>query len=145
MKRIFKKLFSINLAIFLFCIQSFASISPTHSIDAEAEIYNAFTEVDELISLIEMDDEITYNDLLENNSLLVNNVAATAAIAMNTTSNTTPPFISSFLWGCIFNLPGMLIVGITSDFDNIQMKKSAWGCLVSTLIWGSGGLFFNFN
>lgn len=142
MKGILKKLISINLAIFLFYIQSFASISPTHSMDIETEIYTAFTEVDELISLIEGNDEITYDDLLAANSLLIDNVAATAAVAMSQKTNTTPPLISSFLWGCIFSLPGMLIVGITTGFDNAQMKKSAWGCLLGSLVWSGGGLIY---
>jgi hypothetical protein len=61
---------------------------------------------------------------------------------MNATAAGSPPFISAFLWGCLFNLAGMLIVGITTEFDSDQLRKSAWGCLISSLLWGGSGAFW---
>jgi len=106
----------------------------------ETEIYSAFEEVNNLVVALENNNDLTYSDLEATNSELVSNVNSSAAIAMSSTSDgTTPPFISAFLWGCIFNLAGMLIVGVTTGFDNDQLKKSAWGCLISSLLWGSSG------
>lgn len=147
MKKTLQKFFCTALAVILFGVQTMAYTNTSKETNLaldfdEAEIYTAFDEVNELIALIENDNNITYNYLETTNSEMVANVSSSAAIAIGTATAGSPPFISAFLWGCIFNLPGMLIVGITTDFDNEQLKKSAWGCLISTLIWGSGGLFF---
>lgn len=142
MKRTVKQLISIILSAFLFSIQTMAFSAHTATIDYESEIYSAFSELDELILVIENNNEITYEELLASNSALVENVSANAAVAMNASADSAPPFISAFLWGCIFNLPGMLVVGITTGFDSYHMKKSAWGCLIGSLVFSGSGLFF---
>ncbi|HPR62400.1 MAG TPA: hypothetical protein PLF35_15695 [Prolixibacteraceae bacterium] len=143
MNRMAKQLIIIFLSVLFIGTQSFLFGANTTLTDTETEIYEAFSEINELVSLIETDNTATYNQLLTTNSLLVENVSASAAMAMNTVTDTQTPFISAFLWGCIFNVPGMLIVGITTGFDSYHMKKSAWGCLISSLLWGGSGYFFS--
>lgn len=147
--KIRQKLFCTALAVILFGVQTMAYTNINNEINLavyfdEAEIYAAFDEISDLIAIIECNNDITYDYLETTNSEMVANVSSSAAIAIGTATAGSPPFISAFLWGCIFNLPGMLIVGITTGFDNQQMKKSAWGCLISSLLWGSGGIFFNY-
>lgn len=148
MKKILQKLFCSALAVIFFGVQTMAYTNINNETNFavdfdEAEIYAAFDEVSDLIDLIESNNDITYDYLETTNSEMVANVSSSAAIAIGTATAGSPPFISAFLWGCIFNLPGMLVVGITTGFDGTQLRKSAWGCLVSTLLWGSGGIFFN--
>ena len=138
-----KLLIIISLSVIFISTQSFLFGASTTLTDTETEIYEAFSEINELVSLVETDNTATYNQLLTTNSKLVENVSSSAAMAMNAVTDTQTPFISAFLWGCIFNVPGMLIVGITTGFDSYHMKKSAWGCLISSLLWGSGGYFFS--
>lgn len=143
MRRMAKLLIIISLSVFFISTQSFLFGASTTLTDTETEIYEAFSEINELVSLLETDNTATYNQLLTTNSKLVENVSSSAAMAMNAVTDTQTPFISAFLWGCIFNVPGMLIVGITTGFDSYHMKKSAWGCLISSLLWSSGGYFFS--
>lgn len=149
MKKVLQSILSLVLAVLLFSGQAFAYtgaaalINTDEELNAvvdfdEAEIYAAFDEVNDLVATIEQDESITYSALEANESDLINNVSSSAAIAMNANSADSPPFLSAFLWGCLFNLLGMLIVGITTEFDSDQMRKSAWGCLINTLLTSGG-------
>jgi len=150
MKKVLQSFLCIVMALLMFSSQAIAYTNVSAALNSdseiesvvdfdEAEIYNAFNDVNELLVTIESSD-VTYADLEATDSDMLNNVSSMAAIAMNSNSSYSPPFISAFLWGCLFNLAGMLIVGITTEFDSDQLKKSAWGCLISSLLWGSGGV-----
>lgn len=153
MKKILQGFLSVVMALLMFSSQAVAYTNSAAAINSEAEInavadfdeaviYDAFNEVDALIATIENNENITYADLEMTNSDMVANVSSSAAIAMTSASADTPPFISAFLWGCIFNLFGMLIVGITTEFDSDQLRKSAWGCLISSLLWGGTRVYY---
>ena len=156
MKKILQGILGVVLALLMFSAQALAYTSTSAAINTddeisaitdfdEAVIYDAFNEVDDLVATVESNESITYTDLEATNSDMISDVSSSAAIAMSSTSADAPPFISAFLWGCIFNLPGMLIVGITTDFDSDQLRKSAWGCLISTLLFsGSYGLSYGY-
>ncbi len=147
MKKSLQSLLSFVLAMLMFSVQTMAITSTKASNGSndevsfdESEIYSAFTEVDNLVVALEGNQNLSYTELQATNSDLLVNVNSTAAIAMNSSSDANPPFISAFLWGCIFNLPGMLVVGLTTGFDGNQTTKSVWGCLINSLLFG-GGLF----
>lgn len=153
MKKILQGIVSVVLAMLMFSAQALAYTSTSAAINTsdeisevtdfdEAVIYDAFSEVDDLVATIESDETITYSDLEATNSEMIADVSSSAAIAMSSTSADSPPFISAFLWGCLFNLAGMLIVGITTDFDSDQLRKSAWGCLISSLLWGGSSIYY---
>jgi hypothetical protein len=152
MKKFLQSVLSVFLALVLFSAQSMAyTITSNASSETEVEavsdfnedeIYAAFNEVDKLVATIEQNEEVSYSDLEATNSELVSNISSNAAIAMNASTADTPPFVSAFLWGCIFNWVGMLIVGITTDFDGTQLKKSAWGCLINSLLFSGGYLVY---
>lgn len=154
MKKVLQSILSVVLALLMFSAQAIAYtnsavvINSEEEINAvaefdEANIYDAFNEVNDLVATIESNENITYSELEASNSEMVANVSSSAAIAMTSASADTPPFISAFLWGCIFNVVGMLIVGLTTDFDGSQLRKSGWGCLIGSLLWGSGGILRN--
>lgn len=147
MKKILQGTLSIVLAMLMFSAQALAYTSTSAAVNTdeeisavtdfdESEIYAAFDEVSDLVATIESDATITYSELESTNSEMLANVSSSAAIAMSSASSDSPPFISAFLWGCLFNLLGILIVGVTTDFDSDQIRKSAWGCLISSLLFG---------
>lgn len=154
MKKILQGILSVVLAMLMFSAQALAYTTTSAAMNTndeisavtdfdEAEIYNAFDEVNDLVATVESNESLTYSDLAATNSDMIADVSSSAAIAMSSTSADAPPFISAFLWGCIFNLAGMLIVGITTDFDGTQLKKSGWGCLINSLLWVGSSLIYN--
>jgi hypothetical protein len=150
MKKLFKSGICLLLALIIFSAQSMAfatnakALNYTEGIKAvaefdESEIYDAFTEVDNLVFYLQENEGVTYNELKSDNSELIANLSSTSALAFS--SSDTPPIFSAFVWGCLLNWVGMLIVGLTTDFDNQQIMKSAWGCLINTLLFGGGYWF----
>jgi len=146
MKKALLKFLCVGLALIIFSAQAmaFSTIGSAMISDQEVatvtgfdetEIYNAFTEVNSLVSYVQENDGITLGDLETTNNELVSNISSSAAIAF-ASSDERPPIFSAFIWGCLLNWVGMLIVGLTTDFDGQQITKSAWGCLINSLLWG---------
>jgi hypothetical protein len=153
MKKFLLSTISTLLALILFSTQLFAysgTINMANSANAteavtsfdEAEIYGAFEEINELVAMLEGDADITYSGLEAENSDLLVNLSSTSSVAMTATSSDGPPIISAFWWGCLLSWVGMLIVGVTTGFDGYHIRKSGWGCLLSALVWGTGGCFY---
>jgi hypothetical protein len=147
MKKILIKAVCLVLAMIVLSTQTFANSGTLGSLIDEAglesvagfdesEIYNVFAEVDELVSYLEQNGSVTYDDLKSVNSEWVENVSASATLAFGANSSEHPPIFSAFIWGCLFNWIGMLVVGVTTGFDGYHMRKSFWGCVVCTLLWG---------
>ena len=150
MKKLFKSTICLMLALIIFSAQAMAFVTTanyTKDIEAvaefeESDIYGAFAEVDNLVSYLHENDGITYNDLKTENSELIANLSSTSALAFS--SSDTPPIFSAFVWGCLLNWVGMLIVGLTTGFNSQQITKSAWGCLISSLLWGSSYWWYGY-
>ena len=90
MKKILMRVLSLVLALVIFSAQSMAFTSGSAGVlesDVaaiaeydESEIYSAFTEVNDLVSFIEKNEGITYNELETVNSGLISNVSSSAAL-----------------------------------------------------------------
>jgi hypothetical protein len=152
MRKVLLKFLSVGLALIIFSIQTKAFTTIGYTVNStveitsvtnfdETEIYNAFTEVNSLVNYLHENDGITLKELETSHNELVSNINKSAALAYSTTSE-TPPIFNAFIWGCLLNWIGMVIVGISTDFDSQQITKSGWGCLISTLLWGGGLLWF---
>lgn len=156
MKKVLLKTLSVWLALIIFGVQAMAFTTIASAVNSdqeiasvtsfdETEIYNAFTEVNSLVSYMNDNDEVTFSDLETSHNELVSNVSSSAAIALtNDNDSDTPPIFSAFMWGCLLNWVGMLIVGLTTGFDGRQITKSAWGCLISTLLWGGSWWYYTY-
>lgn len=157
MKRALLKSLCVGLALIIFSVQamSFTTINTVVNSDLEiasvtdfneTEIYNAFTEVNSLVSYVQENEGITLSDLKTTNDELVSNISSSAAIALlhDGDHEDTPPIFSAFIWGCLLNWVGMLIVGLTTGFDGHQITKSAWGCLISSLLWGGSWWYYTY-
>lgn len=147
MQKLFRSAICLILALTIFSAQSMAFVTTTNvsnyteDIEAvaefdESDIYGAFADVNNLVSFLHENEGTTYNELKSENSELIANLSSTSALAFS--SSDVPPIFSAFVWGCLLNWVGMLIVGLTTDFDSQQITKSAWGCLINSLLVGSG-------
>jgi hypothetical protein len=146
MKKALLKLICVGLALIIFSVQSMAFTTFGSAINSdqemalvtgfdETEIYNAFTDVNSLVSYVQENDGVTLSDLETSHNELVANMNTSVALALSA-SSATPPIFSAFIWGCLFNWVGMLIVGLTTSFDGQQITKSLWGCLFNSLLLG---------
>jgi hypothetical protein len=155
MKKVLLKFLCAGLALIIFSAQAMAHLtiaaaSSEEEITAvsnfdEIEIYSAFSGVDQLVSYIQENDGVTFSDVESNHSELVSNISSTNALALNTSSENTPPIFSAFIWGCLLNWVGMLIVGLTTGFDGQQITKSLWGCLLSSCLWGGSYGWYSYT
>lgn len=141
MQKFLSKTVAVFLAMILFGSQVLAGSNMSVSSEEEAyvnfdetEITNSFSEITDLVNYVSEND-VTYADVENTNSSLLENVSSTSALALSSTSGEGVPFISPFLWGCIFNWVGIVIVALTSDMDKDLIMKSVYGCAVSTLLW----------
>lgn len=150
MKKIHFKIWALSMAMILFHIQVLAVAAPSDikSVESnyELEIYDAFNEIEGLVSFLNENETANYESLQAINSNLIDNVSSSAAVAMNSEGREGPPVMSPFLWGCILSWVGLIVVYVTTD-SNKAYTKGAWtGCLVSSVLWAvlfvGGGCFF---
>jgi len=141
MKKLLLKIMAVFMAVIFLQLQVFAGTSFSMSSNDEAnvnfdetEIYSSFDQIDNLVSYVSEND-VTYNDVENYNSSLVENVSSSAALALGNSNGGEPPFISAFLWGCIFWGFGILVVALTTDMDMAYIKKAAMGCAVSSGVY----------
>ena len=141
MKKSLLKIMAVVMAVIIFQLQALAGANFSVSTADESyvnfdetEIYASFDEINDLVGYVSQND-VTYTDVQTYNSALVENVSSTAALALNADGGKTPPFISAFLWGCIFNWVGIVVVALTTDMDMSYIMKSVWGCAVSSGFW----------
>ena len=143
---------SLALALALLNVQTLAASPNAFATDCsdetvqvfnfdESEIYDAFDEVSDLESFI-AENDVTYSELEASNSPLIEDVTANAALPVASgNQELDPPLISGFLWGCIFNWVGVVVVYLTTEAGNRHRGKSLMGCIISTLLWGGGWIF----
>jgi hypothetical protein len=135
MRKIYLKIGAVTMALLLLQAQLSAGVlnsaNTTATFDAEVEVYDAFAEIESLVSFLNSNDEATYTELKAENSSLIENVSASAAIALNANEQDGPPALSAFWWGCLLSWVGVIVVYVTTD-SNKEYTKGAWtGCLVN--------------
>ncbi len=140
MTRLISKSLSVVLAVIIFSSQVFAGTGNSSINDNsdltyidESEIYESFTEIEPLTEYISNNDNVTYTDLENNNSSLIQNVDPNASVALNTQIEETGLVIGAFWYGCMFSALGILVVAVVTKNNPEQIKNAVWGCLVSTI------------
>lgn len=141
MKKILLKTLAIFMAVMIFQLQAMAGSTLSLSSNDEAavnfdetEIYSSFDQVNDLVSYVSENENVTYADAVSYDKSMVENVSSSAAVALNNTNAGEPPFVGAFIWGCVLNWVGILIVALTTDMDKDQIMKSVWGCVASTAV-----------
>jgi hypothetical protein len=100
------------------------------------QVAQELSQLQSLENYVSANPDITLSSLqAENNSLIANLNLSTNDISGFALSGEPPLGISSFLWGCVFNLLGVGLVYFMTDQDKDETKKAFMGCLVSTGVW----------
>lgn len=148
MKKTLLKISAVFMAVLFLQLQVMAGSSFSMSAEDESivnfdetEIYASFDQMNDLASYLSENDA-TYADVASVDNALVENVSSTATLALSNANAGDPPFVSSFLWGCILNWVGIVVVALTTDMDKDQIMKSVWGCVASTAGWVVVSLIF---
>ena len=55
------------------------------------------------------------------------------------------PIVGGFWWGCCLGIVGLALVYFITDNDKTEVKNALIGCVVSTLLFGIGGLIDPFG
>jgi len=128
------------LAIFMFSVQTFASVADLFEYD-QNEVSAAFSDLNELEALVAQDEQITYADLIE----VQNPVALSLSTeAGKMAEGVSMPILPAFWWGCLLGPVGLIIVYFVEQ-DPSQTRSAFWGCFWSFLIYGSGAAFYWFQ
>ena len=151
MKKFFLKLASVLMALVLFNAQTIAGALPFNGTDlsneaqevlnfSEDAIYEAFSEIEDVTTLISQTD-VSYEDLASEGVTNLELVSSSSSLPLSSESEVGPPLgIPSFLWGCLLSWVGLLIVYFLTDRDRDESRKALWGCIISTLLYGFGGI-----
>jgi hypothetical protein len=106
------------------------------------KINQEMQDLNQLENLLVQNQDLSYADLLAAENPLVMNMDLNAEMALPGMIN--GPIIPAFWWGCILGPVGVLIVYIVED-DRAQTKSAFWGCVISTLLWGSSSWYWWFR
>lgn len=100
----------------------------------ESEIYNAFSSIDELVTIVGEND-ISYSELALTNNNLLTSVNQDASIALYPEDDRFSfNKQTAFLMGCAFGMLGILAVAIVDKGNTRIVKSSIWGCVASGCI-----------
>lgn len=86
---------------------------------------------------------VRLSDMIASENELVTDMAHSCAFYGFDLMNDKALGIGGFLWGCCLGPLGVLVVWLVAD-DPAETKKSIFGCIVNTLIGGSG-YFYQIN
>jgi len=140
MKNIFVRLLFL---LFLFSLPDLANASSSdnnadeelYSEFDESEIYNSFSEIDDLTAYLSTNDGITYSDMETTNSemlTMVDNGAAMAYPLQESRFYFTRQ--TAYFMGCAFGMPGILAVAIINNGDTSVVNSSIWGLATSSFV-----------
>lgn len=114
-------------------IKSFAGKSELFNYN-RAEVETIFTDLDELESYINLNEDVTLSSLYSANSDL----------AYTGPGMYVPPFmiepplgIPSIIWGVVFGPVGVVLVYYLTDEDKEEAKKALYGCIAGGVLWGA--------
>lgn len=132
-----KKLTLVIAMLGLF-LTGFAGNADLFSYDAD-KVEAELTELTVLENFVS-ENGMTYSDLLNTNSSLVENVS-NSTFALGATVLEPVMGIPSFIWGFCFNVAGVAIVYFVSE-DMDETKKALYGCIVSGVLYVAWYVFW---
>jgi len=108
----------------------------------EAEIYNAFTEIDDLVNYVSVNQEASFAEvLIENSSLLLRIDDESAVAFKNDDKFTFTPGLAYFS-GCVFGPLGIVLVAIVNNGDEKGLRSAIWGFVTSGCVTVSSVVIF---
>jgi hypothetical protein len=147
-----KKLNSIlclTLFLFLATNAAFANSTAISNFNSssveEAEIYTSFAEIDEIVSYIGANENITYSDL-EATDFSLSALSSNSALALFPDEEGDNRFYfnkqTAFFMGCVFGMLGVLAVAIVNNGNSSVVNNSIWGCVTSGCVSGGAVIAF---
>jgi hypothetical protein len=112
------------------CSNSNSSFNVVSDFD-EAEIYNAFSEINNLVNFVSANDSVTYSDIQTQDSSLLLLHDTDSDVAFNHPEKFSFNKQTAFLSGCFFGPIGMVLVAIINNGDQERLKSAVWGCVTS--------------
>jgi hypothetical protein len=125
------------LSVFLVLTASFtilANDADLFKLDYNA-VQSEFTQLNQLATMVTSNTDLTYSELLATNGNLVTSMRLVPESLLPDGTKNPVLGIPSFLWGCVFNVAGMVVVYLVSDQNMDETKKALWGCITSTVVW----------
>ncbi len=98
-------------------------------------VQSEFTELNQLATMVTANSDLTYSSLLATNGNLVTSMRLVPESLLPDDTKNPVLGIPSFLWGCVFNVAGMVVVYLVSEQNMDETKKALWGCITSTVVW----------
>ena len=112
-----------------------ASNSDLFSYD-RAAVESELAELTELENYVAENPATTLSLLETTENNLISGLDLASPNAMGLFFDDPPLGIPSFLWGCAFGVVGVAIVYFVTDEDKDETRKSFYGCVTSTVIYG---------
>jgi len=97
----------------------------------EAEIYNAFSEIEHLMKVVSENDSATYSDVQLQDSSLLLLVDNEPDIVSTQHQKFAFNKQTAYLSGCIFGVVGIALVAIINNGDKERLNNAIWGCATS--------------
>lgn len=99
-------------------------------------IASEFAELTALENYVQNNPSSTLSVLVADQNNLVTGLDLYTSSSMGLSFGEPPLGIPSFLWGCAFGVVGVAIVYFMTEEDRAETKKSFYGCITSTVIYG---------
>jgi|WetSurMetagenome_2_1015567.scaffolds.fasta_scaffold655701_2 hypothetical protein len=112
------------------CSNSNISLNVVSDFD-EAEIYNAFSEINNLVNFVSANDSVTYSEVQTQDSSLLLLHDTDSDIAFNHPEKFSFNKQTAYLSGCVFGPIGIVLVAIINNGDQERLKSAVWGCVTS--------------
>jgi hypothetical protein len=97
----------------------------------EAEIYNAFSEINALVKYVSVNDSATYSDIQTRDSSLLLLHDTDSDVAFIHSEKFSFNKQTAFLSGCVFGPIGIVLVAAINNGDQERLKNAIWGCVTS--------------
>jgi len=110
----------------------------------ESEIYDSFSEIDELTKYVEVNENITYSDL-ESTDFSLAQLSSNSAIALFPDEEDNRFSFNNqtaYFMGCAFGMLGILAVAIVNNGNSSVVNSSIWGCVTSGCVSAGGVIAF---
>jgi hypothetical protein len=151
MKKTALKWFSVFLAVLMLITQSYSVSAMNLSLNVPEidlsefqpnweQINEAFAEINRLDAYVEQSGEVTYQEIYDSNPDLVSGISETG-LPLSDPDHKHSTIIPPFWWGCLLNVAGVLVVLLLTDNDRYEVRRSLFGCLVSSIFFGGGLLY----
>lgn len=112
----------------------------------QKDISNEFQVLNSVEKIAENNKSLQLEDLILKNDDSIKGVEFNqSAYSQSNSFYDEMPLVSGFWWGCCLGIVGLALVYFITDNNKEEVKIAFWGCVISTLAWGIGGIWNPFG